>query len=172
MLGVVEHNNQAWPAAEMERVMKVQEVMLKAMAGKLKWWEATEVVGVTDRTMRRWRERLAKHGCSGLYDARKKRAQPPKRVPVELLERVLRLYQEKYFDLNVRHFHEKLVEQEGIRLSYTWVKLVLQGAGLVGKHKKRGGHRQRRAAAGRCPACWCTWTAARTTGFRMSARTI
>ena len=62
MLGVVEHNNQAWPAAEMERVMKVQEVMLKAMAGKLKWWEAAEVVGVTDRTMRRWRERLAQHG--------------------------------------------------------------------------------------------------------------
>lgn len=143
MLGVVEHNNQAWPAAEMERVMKVQEVMLKAMAGKLKWWEAAEVVGVTDRTMRRWRERLAKHGYSGLYDARKKRPSP-KRVRVELLERVLRLYQEKYFDLNVRHFHEKLLEQEGIRLSYTWVKLVLQGAGLVGKHKKRGGHRKRR----------------------------
>src|ERR1700674_2720925 len=106
MVGVVEHNNQAWPAAEMERVMKVQEVMLKAMAGKLKWWEAAEVVGVTDRTMRRWRERLAKHVYSGLYDARKKRPSP-KRVPVELLERVLQLYQEKYFDLNVRHFHEK-----------------------------------------------------------------
>ena len=137
MLGVVEHNNQAWPAAEMERVMKVQEVMLKAMAGKLKWWEAAEVVGVTDRTMRRWRERLAKHGYSGLYDARKKRPSP-KRVRVELLERVLRLYQEKYFDLNVRHFHEKLVEQEDIRLSYTWVKLVLQGAGLSGQAQEAG----------------------------------
>jgi len=39
------------PAAEMERMMKIQEVILKAMAGKLKWWEAAEIIGVTDRTM-------------------------------------------------------------------------------------------------------------------------
>lgn len=123
--------------------MKAQEVILKAMAGKLKWWEAAEIMGVTDRTMRRWRERLAEHGYSGLYDYRKKRPSP-KRVPVETLERVLRLFQDKYFDFNVRHFHEKLVEQEGIELSYTWVKLALQGAGLVAKQKKRGKHRKRR----------------------------
>jgi len=41
----------------MERMMKVQEVILKAMAGSLKWWEAAEIIGVSDRTMRRWRER-------------------------------------------------------------------------------------------------------------------
>jgi transposase len=127
----------------MERVMKVQEVILKAMAGKVKWWEAAEILGVTDRTMRRWRERLAEHGYSGLYDCRKKRPSP-KRVPVETLEKVLRLYQEKYFDFNVRHFHEKLVEEEGITLSYTWVRLALQGAGLVKTRKRRGGHRKRR----------------------------
>jgi hypothetical protein len=40
----------------MERMMEIQEVILKAMAGKLKWWEAAEIIGVTDRTMRRWRE--------------------------------------------------------------------------------------------------------------------
>src|SRR5579862_8284003 len=45
-------------SAEMERIMKVQEVILKAMAGSLKWWEADEIIGVTDRTMRRWREEL------------------------------------------------------------------------------------------------------------------
>ena len=45
------------PAAEMERMMKIQEVILQAMAGKLKWWEAAEIIGVTDRTMRRWPER-------------------------------------------------------------------------------------------------------------------
>lgn len=123
--------------------MKVQEVILKAMAGKLKWWEAAEIVGVTDRTMRRWRERLAEHGYSGLYDYRRKRPSP-KRVPVETLEKVLRLYQEKYFDFNVRHFHEKLVEVEGIDLSYTWVRLALQGAGLVKKQQRRGTHRKRR----------------------------
>jgi len=46
--------------------MKAQEVILKAAAGKLKWWEAAEIMGVTDRTMRRWQERLNEHGYSGL----------------------------------------------------------------------------------------------------------
>jgi transposase len=55
------------PAAETERMMKIQEVILKAMAGKLKWWEAAEIIGVTDRTMRRWRERYQEHGYSGLW---------------------------------------------------------------------------------------------------------
>jgi hypothetical protein len=49
-------------SAEMERMMKVQEVILRAMAGSLKWWEAAEIIGVSDRTMRRWRQRYAAHG--------------------------------------------------------------------------------------------------------------
>jgi len=65
-------------------------------------------------------------------------------VPVKVVEEVLRLYQEKYFDFNVRHFHEKLREEHGIGLSYSWVKLALQGAGLVRKGRKRGVHRKRR----------------------------
>jgi hypothetical protein len=67
-----------------------------------------------------------------------------RRVPLELAERVLALYREPYFDFNVRHFHEKLREQHGITLSYTWVKLALQGAGLVRKQGRRGVHRRRR----------------------------
>jgi hypothetical protein len=66
------------------------------------------------------------------------------RVPMETAQRVLTLYQDKYFDFNVRHFHEKLREVEGIQLSYSWVKQALQGAGLVARKKKRGPHRQRR----------------------------
>ena len=131
------------PAAEMERMMKIQEVVLKAMAGKLKWWEAAEIIGVTDRTMRRWRERYQKHGYSGLWDHRK-RSPSPKRIPVAVLEQVLRLYREKYFDFNVQHFHEKLKEEHGISQSYTWVKKALQEAGLVERRKKRGSHRKRR----------------------------
>ena len=123
--------------------MKVQEVILRAMAGKLKWWEAAEILGVTDRTMRRWRQRYEQHGYDGLYDYRK--GQPsPKRIPVETLEEVLALYGERYFDCNVRHFHEKLSEEHGIELSYTWVKLALQGAGLVKQRSRRGAHRRRR----------------------------
>src|SRR5215472_1014816 len=79
----------------------------------------------------------------GLFDRRKGKPSP-KRVPLEQAEEVLRLYQEKYTDLNVRHFHEKLGEEHGIGLSYTWVKLALQGAGLVKRGRKRGVHRKRR----------------------------
>jgi transposase InsO family protein len=60
------------------------------------------------------------------------------------VETVLRLYQEQYFDFNVRHFHEKLGAEHGITLSYTWVKAALQGAGLVKARKHRGKHRKRR----------------------------
>lgn len=132
-----------FPAAEMERAMKIQEVILKAMAGKLKWWEAAEIIGVTDRTMRRWREEYAEHGYRGLWDYRKRRPSP-KRVPVEDLERVLQLFRERYFDFNVQHFHEKLREEHGLHYSYTWVKTALQEAGLVERRKKRGSHRKRR----------------------------
>ena len=79
--------------------------------------------------MRRWRERYQEHGYDGLYDYRK-RQPSPKRIPLKTLETVLQLYREKYFDFNVRHFHEKLTEEHGITISYTWVKMALQGAGL------------------------------------------
>jgi len=136
-------SNQQVSAAETERMMKVQEVILRAMAGSLKWWEAAEIIGISDRTMRRWRARYQEHGYNGLYDYRKKRPSP-KRIPMETAEKVLQLYREKYFDFNVRHFHEKLVEEHGIQLSYTWVKLLLQGGKLVAKQKRRGTHRRRR----------------------------
>ena len=123
--------------------MKVQEVILKAMAGSLKWWEAAEIIGISDRSLRRWRERYEEFGYDGLFDRRKKRPSP-KRVPVKTVEQVLHLYREQYFDFNVRHFHEKLVEDHGIKLSYTWVKKALQEAGLVAKQKRRGTHRRRR----------------------------
>jgi transposase len=135
--------NQQVTAAEVERMMKVQQVILRAMAGSLKWWEAAEIIGVTDRTMRRWRQRYQEHGYDGLYDYRKQQPSP-KRIPMEQATAVLQLYREKYFDFNVRHFHEKLTEEHGIGLSYTWVKLALQNAGLVKKQGRRGTHRRRR----------------------------
>jgi transposase len=129
--------------AEVERMMKVQEVILKAIAGSLKWWEAAEIIGVSDRTMRRWRERYQEGGYDGLYDRRKRRPSP-KRIALKTAEKVLQLYREKYFDFNVRHFHEKLAEEHGVQISYTWVKMALQGAGLVNKQRRRGTHRRRR----------------------------
>jgi transposase len=124
-------------------MFKLQDVLLKAMAKRITWWEAAEIIGVTDRTMRRWRERLEEHGYDGLGDRRKGRPSP-KRVPLTVCQEVLRLYQERYADFNVRHFHEKLQEVHGIQLSYTWVKRALQGAGLVKRGRRRGAHRRRR----------------------------
>jgi transposase len=127
----------------MERMMKLQDVLLKAMAKKITWWEAAEIIGVTDRTMRRWRERLEEHGYSGLADRRKGKVSF-RRVPLKTCEEVLRLYREKYFDCSMLHFQEKLREGHGIELSYTWVQQALQGAGLVKRRKQRGPHRRRR----------------------------
>jgi transposase len=134
---------QQYGAAETERMMKLQDVLLKAMAKKIRWWDAAEIIGVSDRTMRRWRERLETEGYSGLVDRRKGKPSD-KRVPVAMVEEVLRLYGEVYFDLNIRHFHEKLSEEHGIHLSYTWVQKALQGAGLVARGRKRRKHRRRR----------------------------
>jgi transposase len=132
-----------YPEDAWERAMKVQEVILRAMAKKITWWQAAEILGISVRSMRRWRGRYQQHGYDGLFDRRRGRPSP-KRVPLETVEEVLRLYQEQYFDFNVRHFHEKLREKHDIGLSYTWVKLALQGAGLVKRARKRGVHRKRR----------------------------
>ena len=123
--------------------MKLQDVLLKAMAKKISWMEAAEIAGVTDRTMRRIRDRYQEFGYTGLFDQRRGK-RSVHRVPMETAEEVLRLYQEVYFDLNMRHFHEKLREEHEISLSYTWVQQALQGAGLVAKRRKRGPHRRRR----------------------------
>lgn len=129
--------------AAWERAMKVHEVMLRAMAKRITWWQAAEIIGISCRQMRRWQRRYEEHGYEGLRDRRRGRVSE-KRVPLAQVEEVLRLYQDQYFDFNVRHFHEKLGAEHGIKLSYTWVKLALQGAGLVKKGRKRGVHRKRR----------------------------
>jgi transposase len=82
--------------------------------------------------MRRWKERYEQEGYDGLMD---RRCGKPsiRRVPVTTVEQVLKLYRERYFDLNVQHFHEKLEQEHQIQLSYTWVKQALQGAGRRAK---------------------------------------
>jgi transposase len=135
--------SQQYSAAEMERMMKVQDVLLKAMGKKITWWAAAEIIGVTDRTMRRWRGRLEREGYTGLADRRKGKPSA-QRIPLATVQKVLELYQKTYYDLNIRHFHEKLRDEHGIELSYTWVQKALQGAGLVAQRHKRGPHRRRR----------------------------
>jgi len=156
-----------YPKAAMERAMKVQEVILRAMAKKITWWQAAEIIGISDRHMRRWRERYEEFGFRGLFDRR--RGKPsPKKVPLAVVERVLGLYRDQYFDLNLRHFHEKLASQHQIGLSYSWVKGVLQGGGWW-----RGDASAECIASGvrggPCRACCCTSMAAGTAGSRTSA---
>jgi len=133
----------SYSKAAVERAMKVQEVMLRAWAKKISWWQAAEILGISDRHLRRIRDGYERFGYFGLLDRRRGRPSP-KRVAVATVEKVLALYREKYFDLNVRHFHEKLRELHAIDLSYTWVKSALQGAGLVARQRQRGAHRKRR----------------------------
>jgi len=130
--------------AAVERAMKVQEVILRAAAKKITWIQAAEILGVSPRHMRRWKEKYEQFGFHALFDGRRGKTSP-RRVPSAVLAEVLRLYRTQYFDLNVSHFHEKLTQAHGFTVSYTWTKGVLQGAGLVSRQPRRGTHRKRRA---------------------------
>ncbi len=123
--------------------MKLQDVILKAMAKRISWMAAAEIAGVSDRTMRRIKQRYEEFGYDGLFDQRRGK-RSIHRIPLETAERVLLLYQERYFDFSVLHFHEKLKKEHAIEVSYSWVKQALQGAGMVKRRSQRGSHRRRR----------------------------
>jgi transposase len=131
-----------YPDTAQERAMKVQEVILRAMSGEIHWIEAAEILDISDRQMRRWKKRYELYGYDGLYDRRKKRPSP-RRIPLETAEEILQLYRREYYDFNVSHFYDKLREKK-IKASYNWVRLALQGAGLVPVYKRGEKHRKRR----------------------------
>lgn len=147
-------------AAAVERAMKIQEVIMRALSGAITWLQAADILGVTPRTMRRWRARFAAGGSVALYDRR--RLRPSRRkAPALEVQRVLRLYRERFHGWNVRHFYRFAKRDHGVTLSYSFVKLALQEAGLVRKGRARGRHRRRRAPAS---ASCCTSTAVPTRG--------
>jgi len=133
----------AYSQGAVERAMKVQEVILRAIDGQLTWGQAAEILGCSPRTIRRLRWRLQHHGYDGLFD-RRRRTPSPKRAPVAEVQRVLALYRERYRGFNVRHFHQVARRAHGVRFGYAFVNKVLQTAGLVAKHRPRGRHRRRR----------------------------
>ena len=57
--------------AAMERAMKIQEVILRAIGKRINWWQAAEIIGISDRQMRRWRSRYEQYGYDGLFDRRR-----------------------------------------------------------------------------------------------------
>src|SRR5215510_15060304 len=121
-----------------ERVMKVQEVILQALAGKLTWLQAADILGRSPRSIRRMRMKFERFGYGGLFDRR--RLMPsPKRAPVAEVQRVLALYRERYQGFNVRHFHQLARRQHGVRFCYAFVKKALQLAGLVPNNSRAAG---------------------------------
>ena len=132
-----------YPPKAVERAMKVQEVMLRAISGKLLWFQAAEILGISSRQMRRLKRRFQIYGYDGLFD-RRKRSPSPRKVPLDKAEKILRLYQERYYDFNARHFCEKLRTEHNIKISYNWVRLALQGAGLMQAKPRGETHRLRR----------------------------
>src|SRR5215470_4866369 len=132
-----------FPLAAVERAMKVRDVIARAISGEYSWLQAAEIIGVTPRTIRRWRVRYERTGYDGLLD-RRRGVPSPKRVPLVEVERVLRLYRETYRGFNARHFHQTVRREHGVRLSYSFVKKALQAAGLMRRYRPRGRHRLRR----------------------------
>jgi transposase len=132
-----------YPQRARERAMKVEEVILRVVGKRLTFWQAAWILRITPRHLRRVMERYRRSGFDGLLDRRQGRPSP-RRVPWAVAEQVLCLYRDKYFDFSVRHFHEKLREEHGIHYSYTCIKRLLQGAGLVLRARKRGPHRRKR----------------------------
>jgi transposase len=125
------------------RMQKFVDVLGRWEAGELSMMEAGELLGMSARQFRRYRDRFVEDGEDGLRDRRLGKPSA-KRVPGGERDRVLSLYREAYRGWNVRHFHEHLVRDHGFRWGYTWVKTQLHTAGLVERAKRRGAHRRKR----------------------------
>ena len=125
------------------RLMKFEEVYARTTARLLSQAEAAEVLGVSERTFRRWRDRYEAEGAEGLYDRRLGRLSA-RRAPLDEVARVLALFDTRYWDFTAKHFHEKLVAAHGCERSYNWVRLTLQAHGRRRAAPRRGAHRRKR----------------------------
>ena len=125
------------------RLMKFEEVYGRTCRGGLCQAEAAEILGISERTFRRWRDRYEASGAEGLFD-RRLGTISERRAPVDEVARVLTLFDTRYFDFTPKHFHEKLVAEHGITRSYNWVRLTLQAHGRVTPAPRRGAHRLKR----------------------------
>ena len=125
------------------RMQKFRDVLSRWEAGDLSMMEAGELLGMSERQFRRYRDRYAEEGEAGLVDRRLGKPSP-KRVPQDAREEMLALYREDYRDWNVKHFHERLRRDYGFRWGYTWTKTQLHTAGLVVRATRRGAHRRKR----------------------------
>jgi len=125
------------------RLMKFEEVYGRTRAGMLSQEEAAEILGISERTFRRWRGRFEAEGADGLYDRRLGKVSA-KRAAVDEVMLVLELFDTRYWDFGVKHLHETLVAAHGLRRSYNWLRITLQAHGRVTPAPRRGAHRRKR----------------------------
>lgn len=131
------------PTAE-ERMMKVQEELMRAIDHEITWIQAAEILGCTTRSLRRWKLRYRTYGMRGLVDGRTRGHRSPRWISPQDVEPLLRLYRERYRGFNVRHFCSIAGREHGLVWSYSFVRQALQAAGLVRKRRPRGRHFMRR----------------------------
>src|SRR6516164_278667 len=131
---------QVWREA---RAMTRREVIIKAIARQLSWVQAAEIVGVTPRQMRRIRWRVEHDGLDAVMDQRGGRPRR-KRIKAGTIELLCRLKRDVYPDFSLQHFYEHVTEQHGVKVSYNWLRLMLQEAGIVEREPARGKYRRRR----------------------------
>jgi hypothetical protein len=124
-------------------MQKFRDVFGRWEAGELSMMEAGELLGMSERQFRRYRDRYEEAGPAGLVDRRLGKPSQ-KRVPDDARDRMLALYREEYRDWNVKHFHEHLRRDYGFRWGYTWTKTQLHTAKLVERTARRGPHRRKR----------------------------
>ena len=124
------------------RRMRFTDVLGRSERSELSQMEAAELLGISERTFRRWRDRHLEAGDAGLADRRL--APSLRRAPVAEIERMLGLYRDLYRGFTVKHFHEQLGKRHGYTLGYTVTKLHLHRAGLVQAATKRSAHRKKR----------------------------
>ncbi len=125
------------------RQMRFEGLLDRHERGELSQIEAAEMLGISERTLRRWRDRLREEGPAGLRDRRIGKPSS-RRAAVEELQRMLGLYEERYPDFTVKHFHEQLQKRHNYKLGYTVTRLALQSAGLVKPAPRRSAHRKKR----------------------------
>ena len=125
------------------RMQKFRDVLSRWESGELSMMEAGELLGMSERQFRRYRDRYEEEGLEGLLDRRLGR-QSVRRVPEGERQRMLELYRAFYGGWNVKHFHEHLRESHSFAWGYTWTKTQLHAAGLVERSRRRGAHRRKR----------------------------
>lgn len=124
------------------RQMRFEQIFDRWDRSELSQLEAAELLGVGERTFRRWSTRHREGAAAGLRDRRL--GPSPLRAAPEEIARMLGLYRELYRGFTVKHFHEKLLARHNYKLGYTVTKLHLHTAGLVRKAKQRSAHRKKR----------------------------